>query len=208
MPKCYIFAAGSFYGLHEIPEPADFVIAADAGYKYCLDCGIEPDLTVGDLDSLDITPSGILIRLPVEKDETDTLFAVKKGMELGYRDFVIYGGTGGRRPEHSIANMQALLFMAANGARGRMYDEHVLYRVIANETLRFPEGTEGNFSLFCLDGEARGVSLRGFKYSLNNALIRSDFPLGVSNSFTGSEAEVTVADGRLIIVTDIKGDTN
>lgn len=52
--RCVIVAAGSIDDTSAIKacaDSADFVIAADAGYVYCRDAGIEPDLFVGDYDS-------------------------------------------------------------------------------------------------------------------------------------------------------------
>ena len=53
MKRCFIFAAGTFYGLRERPAPGDLVIAADAGYRVCQQVGIVPDLLLGDFDSME-----------------------------------------------------------------------------------------------------------------------------------------------------------
>lgn len=85
-----------FFGLREIPDDSDYVIAADAGYEYCRKNNIIPDLVLGDFDSLGVAPKHPnVMQLPVEKDDTDTVFAIKTGLEKGYRHFYIYGGLGG-----------------------------------------------------------------------------------------------------------------
>ena len=147
-----------------------------------------------------------VISLPVEKDDTDSLHAMRIGLEKGYTDFVLYGGTGGSRADHTIANIQSLLFLVSRCARGRMYGDGVIYRMIHDEKIRFPASCRGTVSLFCMDGQARGVSISGLKYSLDNYTVTSCFPIGVSNSFTGSPAEVEVKDGTLLIISDIQGD--
>lgn len=201
---CYIIAAGSFYGFARKPSTGDYVIAADAGYEYCRRESVAPDLVVGDFDSLGAAPDfPNIVKMPVEKDDTDTLHAMRIGLEKGYRRFEVYGGTGGERADHTLANLQCLLFLVSKGARGVLYGDGIQYSVLHNETLRFPAGKRGDFSAFCLDGEARGVTERGFKYKLDNAVLTSDFPLGVSNSFTGVPAEITVADGTLILYYEI-----
>ncbi len=83
MRRCFIFAAGSFYGLRERPVPGDLVIAADAGYRICRGEGIVPDLLLGDFDSME-PPAGFaqVRRLPVEKDDTDTLAALRAGLAV------------------------------------------------------------------------------------------------------------------------------
>jgi thiamine pyrophosphokinase len=136
--------------------------------------------------------------MPVEKDDTDTLHAMRIGLERGFARFEIYGGTGGRE-DHTVANLQCLLFLVSHGARGALYGNGYLYTVIHNEAMDFPPEAGGDFSAFCMDGEARGVCEEGFKYSLDNAAVRSDFPIGVSNSFTGRPARISVADGTLIL---------
>ena len=203
---CFIFAAGSFYGLVERPAAGDLIIAADAGYKNCLACGVTPDIIVGDFDSMPAPDLAGVITLPVEKDDTDSLHAMRIGLEKGYTDFVLYGGAGGSRVDHSIANIQCLLFLVSRGARGRMYGDGVIYRVIHDERISFPSSCQGTLSLFCMDGQARGVSISGLKYSLDDYTVSSCFPIGVSNSFTGSPAEVEVMDGTLLIISDIQGD--
>lgn len=203
---CFIFAAGSFYGLAERPVPGDFVIAADAGYKNCISAGIEPDIIVGDFDSMPAPSGDGVVVLPVEKDDTDTLRALRMGLSRGYRDFVIYGGTGGSRADHSIANIQCLLFLVSHEARGRIYGDGVVYRTLHNESCHFPAVCTGTLSLFCLDGRAEGVSIRGLKYPIEDYTVRSDFPIGVSNSFTGVPAEIEVKNGTLLIISDIQGD--
>lgn len=92
MKRCFIFAAGTYYGMRERPHsPGDFVIAADAGYRICQRENMMPDLLLGDFDSMD-PPAEVthLCRLPVEKDDTDTLAAIRAGLERGCTDFYIY----------------------------------------------------------------------------------------------------------------------
>lgn len=200
--ECYIIGAGDFFGLRELPDDSDYVIAADAGYKYCRENNIIPDLVIGDFDSLGVAPEHPnVLQLPVEKDDTDTVFAIKTGLEKGYRHFYIYGGLGGKRSDHTIANLQSLQYLANRGARGWLFGENCVWTAIKNSSLRI-EGA-GNVAVFCLDGRAEGVSLKGLKYGLSDAVITSDFPLGVSNSMDCSEAEIEVKNGTLFVMYDI-----
>ena len=203
MKRCFIYAAGTFYGLREPPREGDLQIAADAGLLLCERLGVRPDVVLGDFDSLGKAPKHPnVLQLPVEKDDTDTMFALKLGLEKGYRRFYIYGGLGGKRPDHTIANMQALMFLLSHGARGWLFGENYVWTAIKNSSLRI-EG-EGDVAVFCFDGKAEGVSIKGLKYELDDAEISSDFPLGVSNSFASREAEISVKNGTLLIMYDIK----
>ena len=198
MGECYIFGAGSFYGLTVRPGAGDFLIAAAGGYRHCREAGVTPDLVLGDFDSLGAEPEGVtVLRLPVEKDDTDMLAAIREGLRCGFRRFRLYGGTGGRRPEHTLANLQCLLFLARHGARGWLYDEYAVCTVLHNDTLRLRG--RGDLSVFAMDGLVQGVTLRGLKYELSDAILTPDFPLGVSNSFRGEDAEITVRGGTLLI---------
>ena len=106
---CYIFGAGSYYGLSRRPAPGDTVIAADGGWRVCREEGIVPDLLLGDFDSLHTVPDFARIRrVPVEKDDTDMMLAIKEGLARGETAFHLYGGVGGRT-DHTIANLQGLL---------------------------------------------------------------------------------------------------
>lgn len=200
MKRAFIFAAGTFYGLRERPVPGDLVIAADAGERACREAGLVPDLLLGDFDSMPLpevseTP---LCRLPVEKDETDTLAAVRTALERGCKTIYVYGGTGGKRLDHTLANLQTLLFIRRRKARGFLYDDNFIWTALENESLTIRKEVEwGLFSAFCLDGRAEGVYETGFQYPLEDAVLTPDFPLGVSNHIIEPEARISVRKGAL-----------
>lgn len=202
MKRCFIFAAGTFYGLRRKPEePEDLVIAADAGYRTCRELGIVPDLLLGDFDSMEQPEDFANIhRSPVEKDDTDTMLAVKTGLEQGCGEFYLYGGTGGRRLDHTLANLQTLLYLRRRGARGYLYDNDFVWTVIENETIRVDKTVEwGLLSVFCLGDRARGVTETGVQYPLQGAELTAEFPLGVSNHILEPVAMVGVETGALAV---------
>ena len=201
MGECFVFGAGTLYGLYRAPAAGDYVIAADGGWTACRGLGIEPDLLLGDFDSLTDAPDfPHILRAPVEKDDTDTALAVKHGLSLGYDRFRIYGGTGGARLDHTIANLQLLLWLREQGGRGWLYDDRFVYTAIRNETLTVPRGPEwGLLSVFVLGPDAQGVTLEGVQYPLRGAALTASVPLGVSNHILDSEAKVTVEQGGLLV---------
>ena len=138
-----------------------------------------------------------ICRLPECKDDTDMLAAIKRGLELGYNDFRIYAATGGRF-DHTLANIQCLLYLKNHGAVGYLVDGTGMVLVLQNEAVHFRKELEGTMSLFALTKEAKGVNICGMKYPLENAVITNDFPIGISNEFLGEEAEVSVEDGELV----------
>ena len=203
---CYVVGAMSLSSLRPIPAPGDYVIAADRGYDSLMAFGVQPDLVVGDFDSLGHTPSHPnVIQLPAEKDDTDMVFALRKGLELGYRRFVLLGGVGGR-VEHTYANLQLLDWLTTQGAVGFLAGEKTVATALRNGSLTFPAEMEGYLSVFCNSGTAEGVTLSGLKFPLADHTLSGSFPLGVSNEFTGVPAAVSVQEGSLILLWADKGD--
>ncbi len=201
MKICHIVGAGESGGARIEPREGDWVIAADAGYAELARQGIKADLVVGDFDSLGEAPAGENVVLhPAMKDDTDTLLAVKIGLERGFLDFRLYGALGGRL-DHTLANIQTLRYIAARGARGAIVGDVCLAAVKDGE-LRFRADAAGVISVFCLGEPARGVDLEGLLYPLTDATVTPDFPIGVSNEFTGMPARVRVREGCLIVVFD------
>ena len=201
MKRCFIFSAGTYYGLRESPRLGDLVLAADAGYRVCLRERIVPDLLIGDFDSMD-QPADFdrVRRVPVEKDDTDTMLAVKTALDQGCGTVYIYGGTGGKRLDHTLANLQSLLYLRRRGARGYVYDDDFLWTVIENETLTVERTVEwGLLSVFCLGEPASGIDEEGVQYPLSGASLTAEFPLGISNHILEPQARITVRDGALLV---------
>ena len=199
MGKCIIFCAAGFDALAEPLAEDDFVIAADGGLEHVKKLGITPDVVLGDFDSLGFTPEGANV-FPVEKDDTDAMLAVRRGLELGYRDFVLYGSLDGPRLDHTVANFQTLQFLADRDAVGYLAGCAALVTVVKDGCIRFPAGKQGTVSVFCLGADAEGVSLKGLYYPLEKGTLTAGFPLGVSNHFTGEEAVISVKKGSLLVI--------
>ena len=203
MGKFVIFCAAEFDELLEPLGSADYLLAADGGLRHLEKLKLRPHGILGDFDSLGYTPEGAEV-FPVEKDDTDAMLAARKGLELGYREFLFYGALDGPRLDHTVANFQTLQFLADHGATGYLVGRDYLVTVVKNETIVFSEQAEGILSLFCLGADARGVTIRGLHYELENGILTPGFPLGVSNHFTGKKAAVEVKDGSLLAMWDRK----
>jgi thiamine pyrophosphokinase len=204
---CYVVGAMSLsLSLRPCPVPGDYVIAADRGFDSLMAYGVTPDLAVGDFDSLGRTPNHPnVVQLPTEKDDTDMIFALRKGLELGYRRFVLLGGVGGRL-DHTLGNLQSLDWLTTQGAQGFLAGEKTVATAIRDSSLTFPPSMSGGLSVFCNSGIAEGVNLSGVKYPLEDASLSNCFPLGVSNQFLGQNARITVREGSLLLLWEDKGD--
>ncbi len=203
MGRCVIFGAAAFDSLILPIDKDDLVIAADGGVNHLSKLGLSPDVILGDFDSLGYIPEGAQV-FPVEKDDTDVMLAVRHGLQAGFREFLIYGGMDGKRLDHTMANFQTLAFLRGHDARGYLVGREQLATVISNETAVFSSDAIGILSVFCLGQDASGVTIRGLKYSMENGTLSADFPLGVSNHFTGQEAEITVENGQLLLMWDAR----
>ena len=160
MGCCVIFCAAEFDALARPLEKDDYIIAADGGWHTCRENGITPTLLVADFDSLDTVPEfGHILRLPVEKDDTDSMLAIREGLARGCTEFYFYGATGGHRLDHTLANLQSLAFLRRHGARGYLYHDNFVYTVIENEHLTVRQTVDwGLLSIFNLGADAEGLN--------------------------------------------------
>ncbi len=199
MKTCIIFCAGGFDRLRWPIESGATVIAADGGLRHTQALGITPDVVLGDFDSLGYVPDGAAV-FPVEKDDTDAMLAVRHGLALGCREFVLYGGLDGSRVDHTVANFQTLQYLADRGARGTLVGLTHMATVIKDGSISFPAEHTGILSVFCMGADAQGVSIRGAKYELESGTLTAGFPLGVSNQFEGKPVTVSVRQGSLLLI--------
>ncbi len=199
MGKCIIFCAGEFDSLAAPIDQQDYILAADGGYAHTQALGLTPHMVLGDFDSLGYVPENAAL-FPVQKDDTDAMLAVRQGLSLGYKEFLLYGSLDGKRLDHTMANFQTLQFLADHGAKGCLIGRTHIVTLVQNGSIRFPAHARGYISVFCLGADAEGVTLTGLAYPLQNARLTAGFPLGVSNRFTGEAATVRVNSGSLLVI--------
>ena len=133
------------------------------------------------------------------------VFAMRKGLELGYRRFILLGGVGGRL-EHTLGNLQLLDWLTVHGAQGLLAGEKTVATCIRDgASLTFPDTMSGFLSVFCNSGSAEGVTLSDLKFPLDNYTLTGTFPLGISNQFLGKPARVSVQKGSLLLIWEDRG---
>ena len=198
--KCLIISGGDFAPL-PVPGADCFVVACDRGYAYAARCGIVPDLLVSDFDSYDgpVDPAVPLRRLPTEKDDTDTVSAVRAAVAEGCTEGLLCCALGGRL-DHTLANLQTLLFAEEHGLHLVIQSPDAEACALRNGTMRLARREGFSLSVFSLSERCEGVSLRGVKYALEDVELTNAFPLGVSNEWREDAAEVSVRKGALLIV--------
>lgn len=200
--KTYVILAGGYLDVKTISIPENaVVICADKGYLAAKELGLDNVLVLGDFDSLGFIPKSSDVQIyPSKKDDTDTLLAVKEALKLGASEIFIYGALGGRI-DHTFANIQTLMFIAENGALGTLVsDENMVTFQTSNTCRRYKRRDGYYFSVFSYSEKSTGVNISGTEYTLSDAVLTNNYPLGVSNHITNDYAEVSVGDGCLIIM--------
>lgn len=203
MKTCLIISGGEFSPIAEHIE-YDYVIACDMGYEHSKRLGIKPDLLMGDFDSIRDASSPFpedisLMSYPKEKDDTDTMLAVKCSLDKGFRHLIIICGLGGRM-DHSIANIQTMAYAAKKGALCELYSEKEYIRTFSGGKLALPKREGYSLSLFSLTDECSNLSIKGSKYETDSISLHNIFPLGVSNSWASDSVEITMDEGILLII--------
>ena len=178
----------------------DFLIFCDSGLKHRMGLGRTPGLIVGDFDSTENPHLDVeTIVLPCEKDDTDTVYAVKEAVRRGYEEFLLIGVCGGRL-DHTLGNVSILLYLDSIGKKAAILDDHSEMELISGQTVRV-EDRYLYFSLLNISGCAEGITIRNAKYPLEEGTIRSEYQYGISNEvLPGKTAEISVKKGNLLLI--------
>ena len=178
----------------------DYVIFCDSGLKHLENLQVQPSLIVGDFDShenphLDVET----IVLPCEKDDTDTVFAVKEAIRRGFDDFMLIGVVGARL-DHTLGNVSILLYLDSLGKKGCIIDDYSEMEIVSDKPGCISD-QYGFFSLLNIIGYAKGITITGAKYPLVDGEITCEYQYGISNEvLPGETATVSVANGKLLLI--------
>ena len=206
MRRCVIIGGASIgdYGTVSAKlRQDDYMIYCDCGLRHMDGLGAEPDLIVGDFDSYSNPEYDTeTIVLPCEKDDTDTVFAVKEALRRGFEDFLLIGVVG-ERLDHTLGNVSILLMLDSEGKVGTIIDDYSEMEIVSDRCGKpcIIDDSYAYFSLLNISGKASGVTIRGAKYPLENAEIICEYQYGVSNEvLPGCTAEVIVGEGKLLLI--------
>ena len=205
MERCVIVGGADINNYGFIREKLcadDYVVFCDSGLKHLEQLQVKPSLIVGDFDShenphLDVET----IVLPCEKDDTDTVYAVKEAINRGFDCFLLIGVVGARL-DHTLGNVSILLYLDSLGKKATIVDDYSEMEIVSNEPV-YVRDQYAFFSLLNISGIAKGITIENAKYPLNNAEITCEYQYGVSNEVTlGMTAKVTVKEGKLLLIKD------
>ena len=176
----------------------NFIIAADSGYDHLNSVGITPNVLIGDMDSISNVPTGIeCFKYPAKKDLTDFAICLEYCFNNGIDSLDVYGAWGDR-VDHSMAAVLTMLQYSKKGLNIRFINDTSELFVVFDKC-RLPKN-QGYVSVFALDGDAYGVTLKNFEYPLENFTLEHCSPLGVSNCIIGDFGEISVKNGNLLVI--------
>ncbi|OAA31095.1 hypothetical protein AT15_08960 [Kosmotoga arenicorallina S304] len=188
--------------LRRIVELSNFIVAVDSGAEYLKELGIIPDLLIGDFDS--ITPETLnwciskkvkTIRFPHEKDETDTELALKEVSLRSFERVLLLTATG-EREDHFLATL-LLMLQFSDKFEIKILSERLEVGVInGSKTLQAIPGE--TWSVFPLGDAIPSVTLKGFKYELNDVKMPFEKPFGISNIAVKSKVLISAEKGKVV----------
>ena len=203
MPRCVVVGGADIHDYARIRSRLrgdDYAVFCDSGLKHMAALGLKPGLILGDFDSYADPHMDVeTITLPTEKDDTDSVFAVKEALKRGFDDFLLIGAAG-ERLDHTLGNISILLFLDSLGKSAILIDDYSEMEIVSGRPA-FVDGSFSYFSLLNISGTARGITVKNAKYPLDNAEITCEYQYGISNEvLPGKTALVTVREGRLLLV--------
>ena len=203
MKRCVIVGGadiGNYCFIRQTLRADDYVIFCDSGLKHLEGLQARPGLIVGDFDShenphLDVET----IVLPCEKDDTDTVYAVKEAVKRGFDDFLLIGVVGARL-DHTLGNVSILLYLDSLGKHGCIIDDYSEMEIVSDKPVSVCD-RYAFFSLLNITGCAKGITITDAKYPLDGGEITCEYQYGISNEvLPGETATVSVKHGKLLLI--------
>ena len=204
MSRCVILSAGPVAQPAELAallRPDDYILAADGGWRLARSLGVTPSAVVADFDSLaDASfPEEVqVIRLPVQKDVTDTAAAAEYAYEAGFREFLLLGCTGGRL-DHQHAAMLTIVELTRRGARAMLADERNRITAVVSSPCVVEPMDGWSLSVFAFGSAVEGLTLQGVAYPLTDYTLAPADSLCVSNTCTDAVGKIEFRTGTLLV---------
>lgn len=177
----------------------DYIIAADSGYDKLADCGITPNIAIGDFDSITYEIPQTIERytFPSKKDKTDFMLALEFCAKKEIFNVDVFGALGGRI-DHSLGAIFAILEIKSQNVNATLITEKTKVFIVSDNCKIAKK--QGYVSLFALGADAIGVTLCGFEYPLINATLKCCTQIGVSNKIIDDIGEISVKKGNLLVI--------
>ena len=205
MKRCVIVGGadiGNYAYIREALTADDYVVFCDSGLRHMEQLRAKPSLIVGDFDSHENPHlDAETIVLPCEKDDTDTVYAVKEAVRRGFDPFLLVGVVGDRL-DHTLGNVSILLYLDAIGKKGVIIDDYSEMEIVSSAPAHISDAY-AFFSLLNITGCARGISIQNAKDPVENGEITCEYQYGVSNEdLPGKTAIVSHREGKVLLIKD------
>ncbi|WP_102348550.1 thiamine diphosphokinase [Bacillus sp. Marseille-P3661] len=208
--RVLIFSGGNLdaWALSYINE-GDYIIGVDRGAYFLYKNNIKMDAAIGDFDSvsehekrlISLSTDHIEDYDPINKDKTDTEIALDFALNKNPTEIVLLGVLG-TRFDHSLANVHLLVKSLAADINCKIVDNKNEILVVNNKVVIHKEHFT-HVSLLPLTSEVKGITLKGFKYPLENAAISIGETLGISNILLEETGTISIDTGILLVIKSI-----
>lgn len=177
----------------------DYIICADGGYDLAMEMGIEPDILIGDLDSVKSENINTeIIKYPTRKDATDGEIAVDYAIEKGYDDILMIGFIGNRM-DHTMTNISLLIRIKRAGRNGVIIDYNNEIRLIEDSIT--VSGKKGDLiSIIPITDTVGKVVTEKLEYTLDGEDLYYGESRGVSNVMLADECTISIKSGRALVI--------
>ncbi|ADL12703.1 thiamine diphosphokinase [Acetohalobium arabaticum] len=209
MKRVILFANGELKGRDKFYQDYinndDFIVCADGGTEYTYRLGIEPNLILGDLDSIS---SQILKyyrnqnvewqQYPARKNKTDTQLVIEELIKKGYKKIIIFAALGGRF-DHSLGNLYLLEGLHQSDITIKLVSSEEIIEVIKDNKI-IKNKINRTISLLPLTKKVTNIHLSGFEYELDGTTFYRGNTLGLSNIIRDKKASIKFDTGTLLII--------
>lgn len=154
---------------------------------------------VSDDEELQENIQPLVFLLPPEKDMTDAEAAIDIASQLGFAHIDVLGGFGGRL-DHTLGNVALLAKYVDSPIHLKIFDGINSVTMVGPGMHTVAHEGYTYLGILPYGGCARGVSLSGMKYSVQDIELSDSCTLGVSNEITHACATVSCEEGYLLLV--------
>lgn len=200
--KCIIVSGApdeDYIYLKEKLNKESYIIAADSGYLKCLKAEKIPDLIIGDFDSSEYPKLNTeIIKLPVEKDFTDTFTCVRKAVEKGFSEIELLCAIG-NRADHNYANMLCLDYCNKHNVKCSISNRCNKLQIVSTEAV-IDNSEYKYFSVYAFLGPVKGLTIEDAYYEVNNIELMPYEQFAQSNCFKDKPVKISVKSGTILLI--------
>lgn len=180
---------------HAMQENPIFFICTDGAYYYMNSLKINPNVVIGDMDSLSESPVNTEVIFVDDQNTTDFEKALKYLSDEGFEDVLVLGSTGGQN-DHFLGNLNAA-YKFHERLKITFFDQSQYFFLSQNQqTIQTQPGKI--ISLFPFP-YATGITLTGFQYLLDNEDLSMLDRVGTRNIASNRNPTVHLQSGHLYI---------